>query len=122
MDRIALPKPGKEYVEVEFAADSAMVDRAHLLGRTEIHAVNAANAAGRPLLVRGEPCTGKSQLARAAAKMLGRAFVAHVVDSYSESRDLLWTGDVPGRGVACVAATWSPAGLAGTVMRPRRAA
>lgn len=93
MDRIALPKPGKEYVEVEFAADGGLVDRAHLFGRTEIHAVNAANAAGRPLLVRGEPGTGKSQLARAAAKMLGRAFVAHVVDSYSESRDLLWTFD-----------------------------
>jgi len=93
VDRIALPKPGKEYVEVEFAADGAMIDRAHLLGKTEIHAVNAANAAARPLLVRGEPGTGKSQLARAAAKMLGRAFVAHVVDSYSESRDLLWTFD-----------------------------
>ncbi|MBB4268003.1 MoxR-like ATPase [Roseospira visakhapatnamensis] len=55
--------------------------------------MNAALAAGRPLLVRGEPGTGKSQLARAAAKQLGRAFIPHVIDSHTESRDLLWNFD-----------------------------
>jgi MoxR-like ATPase len=59
----------------------------------EIHAINAAIAAGRPLLVRGEPGIGKSQLARAAAKELGRAYVKYVVDSRTESRDLMWTFD-----------------------------
>ncbi len=65
----------------------------HLFERRELDAVNAALAAGRPLLVRGEPGSGKSQLARAAAKALGRAFVAKVIDARTEARDLLWTFD-----------------------------
>lgn len=56
-------------------------------------AVNAALAAGRPLLVRGEPGIGKSQLARAAAKCLERAYVSHVIDARTEARDLLWHFD-----------------------------
>jgi MoxR-like ATPase len=59
----------------------------------EIHAVNTAIKAGRPLLVRGEPGIGKSQLARAAAKVMGRAYIKHVIDSRTESRDLMWTFD-----------------------------
>ena len=34
-----------------------------------------------------------SQLARAAAETLGRAFVSYAVDSRTETRDLLWTVD-----------------------------
>ena len=56
-------------------------------------AVKAALAAGRPLLVRGEPGVGKTQLAAAAAKALGRPLVAFTVDSRCESRDLLWHFD-----------------------------
>lgn len=93
MDRIPLPPAGEKHIEITFAQDGGLVDRAHLLEPPEIHAVNAANAAGRPLLVRGEPGTGKSQLARAAAKALGRALVSYVVDSHSESRDLMWSFD-----------------------------
>jgi MoxR-like ATPase len=44
-------------------------------------------------LVRGEPGVGKSQLARAAAKELGRAYIKYVVDSRTESRDLMWSFD-----------------------------
>ncbi len=65
----------------------------HLFEDRELDAINAALAAGRPLLVRGEPGSGKSQLARAAAQALGRAFVAKVIDARTESRDLLWTFD-----------------------------
>jgi len=54
-------------------------------------------AARRPLLVRGEPGIGKSQLARAAAAALGRAFVSHTVDARTESRDLLWHFDAVAR-------------------------
>lgn len=47
----------------------------HVFEETSIDAINAAIAAKRPLLVRGEPGTGKTQLARAAAKALGWVFV-----------------------------------------------
>ncbi|MFM9117360.1 MAG: AAA family ATPase, partial [Planctomycetota bacterium] len=62
----------------------------HLFDQTSVDAINTALAAGRPLLVCGEPGVGKSQLARAAAHELGRAFISFVVDSRTESRDLLW--------------------------------
>jgi len=65
----------------------------HLFEPRDVDAVNASLAAGRPLLVRGEPGAGKSQLARAAAQSLGRAFVSKVIDARTESRDLLWTFD-----------------------------
>ena len=51
----------------------------HKFERDQIRAINAALAAGRPLLVRGEPGIGKSQLARAAAGGVGVGF-------YSTSR------------------------------------
>lgn len=92
-DRIALPPPDKLWIEVNLDSNDGVTDRVHLLGKEEINAVNAAIAAGRPLLVRGEPGTGKSQLARAAAMMLQRVLVQHVVDSHTESRDLLWSFD-----------------------------
>ena len=69
----------------------------HVFGQDEIDAINAALAARRPLLVRGEPGIGKSQLARAAAAVLGRAFLQQVVDARTESRDLLWHYDAVAR-------------------------
>jgi MoxR-like ATPase len=65
----------------------------HVFERPSIDAINTALAARRPLLVRGEPGVGKSQLAQAAAYQLGRAFISFVVDSRTESRDLLWHFD-----------------------------
>lgn len=67
--------------------------RHHVFREEDVHAVNAALAAGRPLLLRGKPGTGKSQLALAAAVGLGRAFVSQVIDARTESRDLLWRFD-----------------------------
>lgn len=93
LDVIAPPEPDSDHRHVTLAVESGIADRVHLLGKGEISAVNAAIAAGRPLLVRGEPGIGKSQLARAAAKELGRAFVKHVIDSHTESRDLMWNFD-----------------------------
>lgn len=90
---IDLPKTNSGVLQIEFPCPFGHDDRVHLLQAQEIHAVNAAIAAGRPLLVRGEPGAGKSQLARAAAKALGRAFIKHVIDSHTESRDLMWTFD-----------------------------
>jgi MoxR-like ATPase len=56
-------------------------------------AVNVALAAGRPLLVRGRPGTGKSSLARSVATLLGWRYYAMTVSSRTTARDLLWTFD-----------------------------
>ncbi len=56
-------------------------------------ALYAAIGANRPLLVRGEPGVGKTQLAEAAAIALGRLFLTVTVDSRTESRDLLYSFD-----------------------------
>jgi MoxR-like ATPase len=82
---------------VILAASPTVPEPVHVWDRREIAAINAALAAKRPLLVRGEPGIGKSQLARAAAKALGRTFVPCVVDSRTESRDLLWHYDAVAR-------------------------
>jgi MoxR-like ATPase len=84
-------------LEVALPPQGGIADQAHLFEPRDVIAINAALAAGRPLLVRGDPGTGKSQLARAAAVRLGRAYVQLVVDSQTESRDLLWQFDALGR-------------------------
>jgi MoxR-like ATPase len=70
---------------------------AHVLDRRSRLAINAALATGRPLLVRGEPGVGKSQLAHAAARALGRIPLHHAVDARTEPRDLLYTVDAVAR-------------------------
>ncbi len=72
-------------------------DWAHVFSDDEILAIKTAQAAGRALLVRGEPGTGKTQLAMAAAAALDKAFVSHTVDSRTEARDLLWHFDAVSR-------------------------
>jgi len=62
-----------------------------------VWAVNAALASGRPLLIRGEPGTGKSQLARAAASVLEWPFYSRVVNARFEPEDLLYRFDAVGR-------------------------
>lgn len=82
---------------IELASADPNLPLRHQFELRQIKAINAALSAQRPLLVRGEPGVGKSQLARAAAKVLGRVFVQHVVDARTESRDLLWHFDAVGR-------------------------
>ena len=65
----------------------------HRFDGESLDAINAALAAERPLLVRGEPGTGKSQLARAAAQLLGRAFVWRVADAQTQVSDLFYSFD-----------------------------
>jgi MoxR-like ATPase len=72
-------------------------EQVHVLSENEILAIETALAARRALLVRGEPGTGKTQFAKAAAVALGRAFVPFVVDARTEARDLLWHFDAVAR-------------------------
>lgn len=65
----------------------------HELDELSFWAVNAALASERPLLLRGRPGTGKSQLARAVAVALGRVFIPVVVNARMESQDLLFEYD-----------------------------
>jgi MoxR-like ATPase len=65
--------------------------RIHQFEERDVWAIWAAKAAGRPLLVRGEPGLGKTQLAQAAAKLLERDLITHTVDARTETRDLLYS-------------------------------
>ncbi|MEL6794809.1 MAG: AAA family ATPase, partial [Pseudomonadota bacterium] len=71
--------------------------RAHHFETGDITAINAAIAARRPLLLRGEPGVGKTQLAIAAATALGYAYVHRVVDANTEARELRWSEDLVDR-------------------------
>lgn len=65
----------------------------HLLPPDHERAIRAAAAANRPLLVRGEPGLGKSQLAYAAASLLGRKLISYTISASTEAQDLLWSFD-----------------------------
>ena len=80
-----------EHIELEVRVDGTR--RVHVFDDDMILAVNTAWAAERPLLVRGEPGVGKSQLAEAVANHTDRKFLPFVVDSKTEARDLLWRFD-----------------------------
>jgi MoxR-like ATPase len=56
--------------------------------------VNAAIALGRPLLVRGEPGTGKTMLAHAVAESLGKPLLTWHVKSTTKAVEGLYTYDV----------------------------
>jgi MoxR-like ATPase len=66
----------------------------HLWSQPEIDALILAHAARRPLLVRGEAGSGKSQIARAAAAVMGcRQPVVEVIHPRFEALDLLYRLD-----------------------------
>lgn len=69
----------------------------HQFDEKSIWAIRAAVAARRPLLVRGEPGSGKSQLARAAAHIMRRAFIFEVIHAGSQGRDLQYYYDTVAR-------------------------
>lgn len=94
-DRPSFPIKVKRYAEtvLKIPADDGLPETVHRLDVSSLSAINAAVAAGRPLLIRGEPGTGKSQLARAAARLLRRRFRWKVVDIHTEVADLFYTFD-----------------------------
>ncbi|WGS85797.1 AAA family ATPase [Methylomonas sp. UP202] len=65
----------------------------HQWSQAEIDALTLAISARRPLLVRGEPGTGKTQLARAVAQQLGWVLHATTIHPRFEASDLLYRFD-----------------------------
>ncbi len=82
-----------EFVEQKLPKQGSWPECVHLLNKQSLLAIAAALGAERPLLIRGEPGTGKSHLARAAAELLKRHFISTVVQPYTEYQELLWTFD-----------------------------
>ncbi|MEE9350676.1 MAG: MoxR family ATPase [Thiotrichaceae bacterium] len=69
----------------------------HQFEQDSIDAIETAYLAGRPLLIRGETGSGKSQLARAVAQVWQRVFLSQVVHSRSDSQDLHYQFDAVAR-------------------------
>ena len=81
----------------------------HNFDRQQAVAILAALEIKRPLLIRGEPGIGKTQIARAAAQALRMPLATLVVNERTETEDLFWRYDAlrrlsdandPNRGVA----------------------
>ena len=81
------------HADIELPPRGAWPAAIHRLDADQAAALRAAEAAGRPLLVRGLPGVGKSQLARAAAVAARRRFVWAVIDGRTEALDLQWRFD-----------------------------
>jgi MoxR-like ATPase len=60
-------------------------------------AINVAIATERPLLIAGEPGSGKTRLAAAVAEVLEWQFYPRTVTSRTQASDLLWTFNSLGR-------------------------
>lgn len=65
----------------------------HVFLEKDCRALWSAYASGRPLLVKGEPGTGKSQLAKAISRHLGWALVEEVINYHTELNDLFYHFD-----------------------------
>lgn len=84
----------------QFQPDNLTVNHGdvhHQFEAADCYAMWSAYAAGRPLLLRGNPGTGKSQMAQAIARHLNWAFVSEVVRGSTELSDLHWHFDAIAR-------------------------
>ena len=87
----------EDFLPTDFKISNPSRKLHHIFNKADCYALWAAYSAGRPLLVRGKPGTGKSQMARAIAEQLGWAFVSEVVRGSTELSDLHWHFDAIGR-------------------------
>jgi MoxR-like ATPase len=88
-------------------------DIVHQWSQNEIDALHLALASGRPLLVRGEPGTGKTQLALAAARALDWRLECVTISPRFEAQDLFYRFDAVQR-----LADAQAAGVAGGGVKP----
>lgn len=86
-----------EDFEIELPPTGSWPESKHRFDEKSVLAVNAAIASGRPLLLRGEPGIGKSQLARAVAAAHKVPFLYTVLDERSERDDLFYHYDAIAR-------------------------
>lgn len=77
--------------------DGTWPQSVHVFDEDTVAALHAAEVTGRPLLLRGDPGTGKSETARAAAAAAKRPFVSVVIDGRTEPTDLKWRFDAVAR-------------------------
>ncbi|MBK7846359.1 MAG: AAA family ATPase [Zoogloea sp.] len=111
--------PAYEQRELVLPAIGAWPESWHIFDDQQVRALRAAEAAGRPLLVQGDPGTGKSQLAQAAAVATERALLSVVVDARSEAHELMWRFDAVAR-LADAHLAALPGGKAPRSLRPVR--
>lgn len=86
-----------ELITVDLPAIPGWEASAHRFEPEDRQAIRAAELAGRPLLLRGEPGTGKTQFARAVAQERGYAFVYQAVTGMTELEALFWSYDAVDR-------------------------
>src|SRR6476661_10191274 len=82
-------------VDVQF--DQFKGTKTYIASEELRHAVNVAVALARPLLVRGEPGTGKTLLAENLASALGMPLIRWHVKSTTKARDGLYVYDTVAR-------------------------
>ncbi|UAA39526.1 MoxR family ATPase [Paraneptunicella aestuarii] len=77
----------------EVGAMNGLAKTYHVFDQQQLDAIRTAWFAKRPLLIKGEPGLGKSQIAQAIADRAGWNLIVHVVHSRSEPEDLLYHVD-----------------------------
>lgn len=82
---------------IPIPCDGTWPKSVHVFDEDTAAALHAAEVTGRPLLLRGDPGTGKSETARAAAASAKRPFVSVVIDGRTEPSDLKWRFDAVAR-------------------------
>ncbi|NLB54221.1 MAG: AAA family ATPase, partial [Lentisphaerae bacterium] len=67
--------------------------QAYVAGPELMYAVNVAIALEKPLLIKGEPGTGKTMLAEAIAESLGKELIIWSIKSTTKAKDGLYVYD-----------------------------
>lgn len=96
-DRLAGLKVALSRQSIRIPRHGSWPESGHQFDTQANLAILTAVAAGRPLLVRGEPGIGKSQIARAAATAMEVPFLPFVINATCECNDLLFTYDAVSR-------------------------
>jgi MoxR-like ATPase len=92
------PWPHSDFPQsVELPALGHLPKHRHLFAAREVWAIKGALGARRPLLVRGLPGTGKTELARAASEVLERPLITQVISARTRPEDLHFTFDAVAR-------------------------